>query len=262
MDWAQQEALVGKRWAFFVPRFTRFAQGGWFSWNWAAFFATHAWLRYRRMYAWSWAYLPVSVPVLLSAYLVWTGTADSCGNALEPDSPLIAPVVVALLFVQWVLFPLIANRLYFNHTQRLADNPGAKPGTGGWRATVVFQLLLVFGAFNLAAMWGGSIYRARAGEAITIMSSPKAMVETWVQVNEELPDPDVLAQEFGPSQGQYVERVVFQPGGIIQAEFGETAGALSGHFIFMVPRMEAERVVGWTCGSSLPDVCLPSSCGR
>jgi hypothetical protein len=54
-DWSKYEAVVHKRWQYYAPRFEKFARGGWLSWNWPAFVATLAWLRYRKLYAWSWA---------------------------------------------------------------------------------------------------------------------------------------------------------------------------------------------------------------
>ena len=73
-DWSQYEAIVEKRWQYYRPRFERFARGGWLSWNWAAFFGTLAWLRYRRLYAWSWLYFFVSTPFLPAVRFVGAGT--------------------------------------------------------------------------------------------------------------------------------------------------------------------------------------------
>ena len=84
-DLSQYEAVVKKNWAYYGPRFERFARGAWISWNWPAFFVTFAWLRYRRLYAWSWLYFfSFSTPFLISVSLL-AKAGDACERALEPQ---------------------------------------------------------------------------------------------------------------------------------------------------------------------------------
>ena len=86
---------------------------GWISWNWAAFFGTLAWLRYRRLYRWSWLYLFFSTPVLIVAGLL-PAAGDACQGALNPARQLIEYAIEALVVVSWVVPPLFADRLYYN----------------------------------------------------------------------------------------------------------------------------------------------------
>src|SRR5687768_11420605 len=107
---SRYEALVGKRWADYRPRFERFERGGWLSWNWAAFFATLAWLRYRKLHAWSWGYFFVSTPFLLAAVLVAAAGGDSCERAVDPGPDSLARLVVlAVIAAGWIVPPLLAD---------------------------------------------------------------------------------------------------------------------------------------------------------
>src|SRR5690349_14345481 len=105
-DWRALEERVGKRWSYYAPRFEKFARSGGVSWNWSAFFATLAWLRYRKLYRWSWAYFFFSIPVLLIA-LMLIAAGDSCERALDPASTALArSVVVGLILVVYIVPPL------------------------------------------------------------------------------------------------------------------------------------------------------------
>jgi hypothetical protein len=132
-DAQRYAAIIGKRAEYYLPRFERFARGGYFSWNWPAFINTLAWLRYRKLYAWSWLYFFLSPPLLLSLLAMHQFT-DPCQRALA------APTGEVVLFVFWTIMavgfvgePVFANRIYFDHIRsllRAADVTGTT-GTYG-----------------------------------------------------------------------------------------------------------------------------------
>ena len=107
-DWAlYTAALTGPSQDYYLRAFQRIEAGSslGLSWNWAALLFTFVWLRYRRMYLYSWGYLLVSTPVLLHlfSYIPW----DPCAEALAGETNLLimaVPVVIAMGFVLPAIF--------------------------------------------------------------------------------------------------------------------------------------------------------------
>jgi hypothetical protein len=105
IDAAPYVTAIGPRQDYYLPRFRRFAGGRWISWNWAAFFATLVWLRYRKLYGWSWLYAFVSIP-----FLVWWLPSDrpeACvGADNEQAGVLLVALVAAVALMQAVVLVL------------------------------------------------------------------------------------------------------------------------------------------------------------
>ena len=258
-DESRYAAIVGKRAERYLPRFRRFAKGEVFSWNWAAFFGTLAWLRYRRLYRWSWLYFFVSTPMLI-IYSMSLMAGDACQAALNPATELVEYAIEALLAASWVAPPLFADRLYFNHVRRLAgDAPPPKPaGSGAIIATLAVQALVFIVVAAAVPGYASYTYRQRVAEGLSLASAAKAPLMDYVIEKKELP---ARLDGLAATSGTYVRSVELIERGTIRATFGERAARLAGRSILMVPTWKENEIVLWTCVSrDLPNACLPASC--
>jgi type IV pilus assembly protein PilA len=266
-EWSQHEAIVEQRWDYYRARFERFAAGAWLSWNWAAFFATFAWLRYRRMPGWSWAYLGVSSPALLAYLIVWQAAgSDACMRAIEPGNATPA-VLLGLLLLGWIIPPLFANRLYFAHVRSVLQRevegkPDVPVGVKqGYWGNLAVQVLPVFFVAVWAPSYGNYITRAKVAEGISMASALKTPVAEYLADQGRLPSraEDVAAA----TRGKFVSALSIQADGTIRAVFGDHVHKLSGRSVLVVPTIQGRTVSEWTCRSNdLPDQCLPVACRR
>ena len=263
-DWSKYEAVVAKRWQYYAPRFERFARGQELSWNWAAFVATLAWLRYRKLYAWSWAYFFVSTPFLLAVSLIVVLAGDDCERALDPAPSSVAGLIVLaspFLFLQWILPPLVANRLYFNHVRTLIGKTKRATGTGGYIGALALQALMLIGAAVTAESYSSYAYRSMVAEGIPLAAGAKVALQEYLNEHRRLPAR--IEEVTGEVSGKYVDRLELESDGTIRAIFGDKARKLSGHSVSFVPEIKDGRIVDWVCRSNdLPDRCLPSRCRR
>ena len=258
-DWSKYEGVVAKRWEYYRPRFERFARGEWLSWNWAAFVATLAWLRYRRLYGWSWVYFFVSTPFLLAVLLV-VFARDSCERALDPTPSSVAGLtVLALICLGWVLPPLAANCLYFKHVQTLIGKKDGGTRTGGVIGALALQALVLIGPALGLPSYEDNRYRSMVSDGIVLARAAKVALREYVDEHQRLPTRiDELTREVS---SKYVDRLVLESDGTIRAIFGDKSGKLSGHSVSFVPQRKDGRIVDWVCGSKdLPDRCLPLGC--
>ncbi len=261
-DWSKYEAVVAKRWQYYAPRFERFARGQWLSWNWAAFVATLAWLRYRKLYAWSWAYFIVSTPLLLAFSQMVVLGSDDCEGALDPaPSSVIVLMVLPFLFLQWILAPLVANPLYFRHVRTKIGKTKRTTGTGGYIGALLLQALVVIGGIVAGAGHTNKVYYSMAYEGISLAAAATMPLEDYL--NEQRRLPARIDEVTAKVSGKFVDRLVLESDGTIRAIFGDRARKLSGHSVSFVPVNEDGRIVDWICRSNdLPDQCLPSHCRR
>ncbi len=263
-DWSKYDAVVAKRWQYYAPRFERFARGQELSWNWAAFVATLAWLRYRKLYAWSWAYFFVSAPLVLAFSLIVVLGGDDCERALDPAPSSIAGLIVlasTFLFLQWILPPLVANRLYFNHVRTMIVKTKRATGTGGYIGALALQALVVIGAMVAVGGYANYFYRSMVREGVLLAAGPKVHLQEYLNEHRRLPAR--IEEVAGEVSGKYVDRLVLESDGTIRVIFGDKARKLSGHSVSFVPDNEDGRIVDWVCRSNdLPDQCLPSRCRR
>ena len=259
-DWSQYEAHVGKRWDYYRPRFESFARGKWLSWNWAAFFGTLAWLRYRKLYAWSWVYFFFSTPFLLASLIVVYAAGDACERALDPASRIIDFTILSLLALGWIVPPLVANRLYFNRVRTMIAKNAKITHVGGYAGALVMQALMLCGAAVLGPSSGNYIYRGMMiQEGYSLAKGATLPVEDYVMNHNRFP---VRIEEvLGTTSGKYVDRLVLETDGTIRAIFGNNGKKLSGHSLSFTPVKKDGYIVEWVCHSiDLPDKCLPPSC--
>ncbi len=254
-DWSKYEAVVAKRWDYYGPRFERFARGEYTSWNWAAFVATLAWLRYRKLYAWSWAYFFVSTPFLLALSLMVVLGGDACERALDPAPSFAALMVFAL--PGWILPPLFANQVYFNHVRTLIGKTKRATGTGGYGGALALQALVVIGVMVAIPSYAMYAYPSMASEGVSLAAAAKAPLQEYLNEHRRLPAR--IEEVTDEVSGQYVDRLVLESDGTIRAIFGDRARKLSGHSVSFVPVNKDGRIVDWVCrNNDLPDRCLPS----
>lgn len=258
-DLSKYEAVVNKRWEYYRPRFERFARGQRLSWNWAALFATLAWLRYRKLYKWSWVYFFVSTPFLLAVFFV--GFADdSCKRALDPTPSLVFGVtVLTLLCMGWVIPPLVANYLYFNHVQALIGTEGGRTSARRAVGALMLQMLVLIVPAFAVPSYAAYEYRSMVLSGLLLANTAKAALQEYLNEHQRLPMRiDDVTKE---TSNRYVDRLVLESDGTISVIFGDETKKLSGHSLSLVPAMKDGRIVDWVCHSKdLPDRCLPFGC--
>lgn len=274
-DESRYQAIVGEGAEYYLPRFRRFASGGLLSWNWAAFVATFAWLRYRKLRAWSWAYFFVSTPVLLAlGILLISGGPDTCERALDPGIDAFYRLAsVSWLLLDWVVIPSLANRLYYNRIratlartdaalargQEPAPALAAISGTARLGPALTLQAVLLAFAFVVGPQYANYAFRAEVSNAFSAADNYKAHFEYYFEKHGRFP---VQASQLGtPEPVAHLRSLALQPDGTIRATFGADAQGLSGRSFELVPSLR-DGQIAWACRSDdLPKACLPVRCG-
>ena len=120
-DTEYYEAALGfKNTAYYLPIFARFdAEGVGASWNWPAFFVSFFWLLYRKMWGYAAAYffLPVPLALILRA-LAQTGELGAFIGGV---------IYLGTLFV---VIPMYANAVYYNHVKKKIAETDSRAPTG------------------------------------------------------------------------------------------------------------------------------------
>ena len=260
LDEARYAAIIGKRAERYLLRFRRFANGEWRSWNWAAFFATFAWLRYRRLYAWSWLYFFVSTPLLIAYSFLATG-GDSCRAELVPTVIAVRYTLIVLAVLGFIVPPLVADRIYFASVRKLAASDAPPAGPGRWAPPLVHQALALLFVALTAPIYGAYQYRARIAEGVMLSNAALNSVTEYVMEHKRMP---ARIEDTGAvTRGTYVSKLELGPDDSIVATFGDFMEELAGHTVALVPSRKGGQIIGWTCQSKdLPNVCLPANCRR
>jgi type IV pilus assembly protein PilA len=260
IEWSQYEAAVGKNWAHYRPRFERFAKGGWISWNWAAFFGTFAWLRFRKLHAWSWAYLFLSTPVLLALPAILIG--DICEYELAYGSPAaIKGAFLGALLLGWVVPPAMADRVYFGRMRAIVDTARNESTTGSYWGALALQSVLAIVLFSAATnRVDSAIYRAMVSEGVSLAGMAKTPLAEYM-ADHGGRQPARIEEVAGNTSGKYVGGLELRPDGTIRAVFGPGGRKLAGRSVSMIPRKTDSANAAWSCRSDdLPNSCLPASC--
>jgi hypothetical protein len=266
IKWSAYETVVEKKRDYYLACFRRFAQGNTRSWNWAAFFATFAWLRYRKMYGWSWAYFFVSTPVLFTLAFGHAVGGDQCARALADyhiEYTILGFILIGL--IGWILPPLFADRIYFNHVRALiakttdavaqpreADKTLTKRyGTGGFVGALLAQLAIVLGSALIFPSYANYQLRSYVANGMSAVESARE----YMKIHGRAPRvPGEVNAE------RYVSKIEFSADGTIKAVFSGAAKKLDGHSVLLVPH-RTKGVLEWTCRSDdLPNACLPRAC--
>ncbi len=131
---------------------------------------------------------------------------DHCERALDPiPSSTIALMVLPLLCLQWILAPLVANRLYFNHVRTKIGKTKRATGTGGYIGALALQALVVIGGMTAGANTNYA-YRIMADEGVVMAAAAKLPLRDYLNEHRRLPAR--MDEVMGKVSGTYVDRLV------------------------------------------------------
>jgi len=266
-------AFVGPKNAhFYEQKFSGFESGGGaVSWNWPAFFVSWFWLMYRKMWAWSFAYwLGVPIALTIVSTLISETVSPDAGGTFY---------YIAYVVVTFILVPMFANHLYYQHAQKKiakvaatslsAEQQGQEVARLGGTSNVVIIIIpvivIIIGILAAIAIPAYQDYtiRAQVQQGVSLSSQAKSAVSnTYLDVGElpfdnasaGLPDPTVLSDGYVAS--------VEVSDGVIVVTYGNNAHALIlGQTLVLEPDVSEPQNVYWSCYS--PDIApkhLPSAC--
>lgn len=266
-------AFVGPKNAhYYEQKFAGFeAGGGAASWNWPAFFVSWFWLMYRKMWAWSFAYW-LGLPIVLTA------ASAAISAAVSPEAGG-SFYYIAYVVVTFILVPMFANHLYYQHAQKKiakvaatslsAEQQGQEVARLGGTSNVVIIIIpvivIIIGILAAIAIPAYQDYtiRAQVSEGLNISGQAKAAVVDSYRDAQVLPVDNATAglPDATVLSGLYVASVEVSDG-VVVVTYGNNAHALiSGQTLVLEPDVSASDYVQWTCYS--PDIAakhLPSAC--
>lgn len=267
-------AFVGPKNAHYYEQvFEKFERGGGsLSWNWPAFFVTWFWLLYRKMYMW-WLLYWFGLPIVL---MLATGVVASTAN----------PVMAAAFYyggyalIAFIVVPMFANRLYYNHAKRKVAKMAATTlseeqqgqelaragGTSGAIMIVVpFVLIALIGVLAAISIPAYQDYtvRAQVAEGLSLAQEARSAVVNSYLDSGELPQDNGAAGIADPTafSGDYTARVEVVDGAIIVTYGGAAHTAINGRTLEFQPIIGDSNAISWACSSSMiADRHLPASC--
>jgi Tfp pilus assembly major pilin PilA len=262
---ADYELAIGPNRDYYLPKFEAFDAGGSkVSWHWPAFFVTSPWYIYRKM--WLPGILNIAYPVFLCVVFAFV-------FALFNKSPYAVGTAFALFLVApWVLMPMFANALYWRHvrgmierlprslaqtpekrTRRLERNGGTGVGPMiGVLAGIGFFFIFFVGIIAAISIPAYQDYttRAQVTEGLNLAGPVKAQVaEHWAR-HGQWPEQADLGTE--PPRGLYVNSVGVAAGSVVITYGGAVSATLDGKRLVLVPGVDREGDVVWTCGNAQP----------
>ena len=213
---------------------------------------TFPWLRYRKMYAYSWAYFFISLPVILLFTALGAFYADTCAADLSGTTPFLNKLPFILLAAN-VLLPLGANCLYFRSVTKRIESfeneqsdqfeIGEKLREKGSTASYAGSIGLILGLMVIVVlspgMGGNYSTRAKIAEVILAGSSYRTATTEFFGQYRRLPKTiDDIGGFSGPT-GK-VRRVALDKDGTIRV----TAGFLpaEGRSILLTPSVRDEKL--------------------
>jgi len=257
---------------YYLGKFANFkSHGSSVSWNWPAFFISSIWFLYRKMWLNAflyWIVLPI-VLVVLTGVIAASGAAATSGVFYYG----------AYWFVTFLIVPMFANRLYYQHAQKKIDKVVSVTSSpeqqsievarrGGTSAVglVIIPLILVFFVGIIAAIsipaYNDYTVRAQVSEGLNLSGGAKAAVTEYYQDTGELPDNNMVAG-LAPADdisGMYVSNVVVDSGAIVVTYGGQSHNVIAGKSLVLSPETNAGNVT-WVCYSdSIPGKHLPAAC--
>ena len=266
-------ALSGRRQDYYLRHFRRIDAGKalGLSWNWAAMFFTFSWLRYRRMYAFSWAYFFVSTPVLFFMLLLFQ--ADICAAALTGNRFTPQQVFLILLLLGYLLPPLFANRLYFRFVKKkIAAAQGRETdenalgqllhksaSTAGYGGSAMLMVGVVIVIAVAVPSYADYTTRAKISELILAGSMYRLQTNEFFAANKRLPAKIGEIGGFSGPAGK-VKSIMLEKDGTIRIVAGFEP--LDGRSILFIPSVRDDKLV-WSCRSDdIPNTCLPAECRK
>lgn len=257
---------------YYLDRFQQFEGGGGSaSWNWPAFLVSSIWLLYRKMWLNALLYMFI-FPIVLQ--LVSAAMVPALGPAAAGIFYLGGYLVIA-----FVLLPVFANRLYYQHAQGKIAKVVAANADEGQRAleaarrggtsniVVIILVILVPLSGILAAIaipaYQDYTIRAQVSEGLSVAGVAQVAVSEGLVDSGELPtdnstagldEPDVLG-------GMYTSSVEVIDGRIVVTYGNQAHSLIDGNRLELRPVVEDGQIRNWDCGS--PDLQakhLPAIC--
>jgi len=128
---------------------------------------------------------------------------------------------------------------------------------------IVVAIIGILASVAIPAYQSYSI-RAQVTEGIMLLTKAKTAVNETYQEGGAFPNDNGEAGLQAPNSscGNFVTRIEVIPGGIIEAEFGNSAHAeISGQVLQMTPDISSPGAVSWDCSSPvISNRFLPDSC--
>lgn len=267
------KAAVGpKNQSYYLNQFTRFDNQGEIgvSWHWPAFFFTFYWLLYRKM--WRPAIIYFFLP-----YLVMFPAGFIAGLTGHAGGMIISIIYLIYMAGIFLLPPMYANALYYKHCKKQIAKAGATSperqsqlaflsGKGG-TSRVIMIIVFVFIAIALIGILAAIaipqyqeyVTRGRMAEAVATGRRAADSVGDYYTLNQRLPDSLAEAGFNAPLPTSVSGLGVNSQNGTITITLASTP--LAGKSLLLVPSLDANRKVIWTCMSKdIQDRHLPALC--
>lgn len=267
-------AYVGPKNAHYYEQvFAKFESGGGsLSWNWPSFFVTWFWMLYRKMYMW-WLLYWFGLPILM---VLVTGVIAA---VVSPEMGA-AFYYAGYILVAFILLPMYANKLYYNHVkgkvakmaattlseEQQAQELARTGGTSGAVMVVVpivlIALIGILAAISIPAYQDYTV-RAQVAEGMSLANTAKSAVTgTYLDVGSlPIDNADAGLPDANAISGNYVSRVEIVDGAIIVSYGGDAHTAINGKTLEFQPVVGDSDALTWICGSStIADKHLPMSC--
>jgi len=276
-------AVIGpKNQAYYLDKFERFDNAGktGASWHWPAFFVSFYWFLYRKMWLPALAYFFAPyLLIMLAGVFAGAGGSNSAGS-------IGLLLYAAYLAGVWIVLPMYANALYYNHCKKkiaavVAASPdqqrqlgelSARGGTSGIIIILVVLMVFVAGIGILAAIaipaYQGYIARSQVAEALSLVDGMKVPVADYYGRNGACPGDNTagpvdnipVASSLGGTYVQMVQTSASPCAIIATMKSTGVVTALAGKTLVLQMQEDAGNL-SWTCYS--PDIkaqYLPKAC--
>jgi Tfp pilus assembly protein PilE len=257
---------------YYLRQFEHFDQEGKvsFKWHWPAFFITFYWLLYRKMWINALIYLLLPF-ILMIPFGVISVIAGNFKDIVDSLSNITYFIVIFLIY------PMYANALYYKHCKNKIKQIessshdaqrkiGELSGIGG-TSNVVFLLLLIFpiiaiiGILAAIAIPAYQDYttRVKLAQVMVVGDSAEIAFSRYYQEHQKIPA-NLVDAGFMEKLPPFIEKVsVDQQTGSLNIVMAN--GALMGKTLQLVPSIQSDKPITWTCMSQdIQDRYLSRAC--
>ncbi|MDJ0918888.1 MAG: pilin [Woeseiaceae bacterium] len=262
-------AYVGpKRAEYYAARFRNVENGQSVSWHWPAFFISSAWFLYRKMWLMAlgyWIGLPVALTVI---QLILTSLVSAEAGSIA--------YFVPYLIIAFVLVPMYANKLYYNHvsakvqkinqTDLSYEQKSEELARKGGTSIVAYFLILIPLIGFLAAIaipaYQDYTIRAQVSEGLSLAEGVKSAVVEYVENNQDWPADNEAAGLSDPSQisGSFVQSVAIEDGNVVITYGGQASSLIQSSELVLTATADG-GVIEWSCYSDeIEAKWLPAAC--
>lgn len=268
----QYQAVIGSNQEYYLKKFLEFDREGKGrpSWHWPAFFVTFYWMLYRKMWRNALLYfvLPYVVLMILGIAAGFMGTAGA---------PVAGLLYLALMVGLWLVPPLYADALYYNHCRQVIANArqytshphrlygilSTRGGTSNLLIIIMVAISFVFLLGILAALaipaYSNYAMRAKTAQAAALGQKATSAVDHYYQQHHQFP-PSMLDTNLTQTLPQGIKAVE------IDGQSGQINVVLTGSgsresAIIFKPVVQVGDTIVWGCrGQYIAKVNLPQQC--